>query len=333
MQVFSHAWFRRNQRTLITVLNLPGLGRECRRALGLSVDGRMVAVYPHASIRACGDMCIGEFFSRDLVAKRMHREFAGVWQLAHWFDQRIANTLCPALNLGFDTLTAYPDANPETATVDGYAWRSGVDETFATIVSAAGTQALDTDPDLYAVVWASTTTDQFKEIDRMIFLFDTSAIGGGNISDAILSLWGLSKTGALGAPPLHACASSPAGNTSVGASDFATMGSTSFGNIAWASLVSTDTAYSDITINASGLAAINKTGVTKLGARIEWDINASFTGTWGSTLANVLQVASAENASGTAKAPKLTVTFTPSFAWMQQTFIGQSQPVRYIPIS
>jgi hypothetical protein len=326
--VFGRAWFARHQSSLLCACNLPGLGSELRAALGIAEAGRLVCVTPDAYVVDRGDHRVAEYRGAPLFATELHRIGRPVWQLAHWFDIHIANPFCPALNLGFDTLTVYPNVNPETTSCDGYVWRSGVDESFATIIGGAGVNSLDADVDMYAYVFASTTTDQYKEIDRAVMLFDTSSLdSGATISAATISLWGLGRAGGLGQPPLHICSSAPSSNTAVVAGDYSTLGSTSFGNIAWASFVATDTTYNDITLNASGLAAITKAGVTKFGAKIEWDLNGSFTGVWASNAGTFFQFASADNASGTAHAPKLVVTFTPGNdlnAFLMEPVIGSS---------
>jgi hypothetical protein len=313
--IFDRAWFDRHQRSLVAACQVPGLGRELRAALGFDLPGRVVRILPHAYIVEEGPTRMAEFRTHPRFARRLHAEYLPIWKLAHWFDQHVANPFIPALNLGFDTLTAYPDANPETTTVDGYVGRIGVNETFATIVAGAGTGGTDdAGTDVFCYLKASATTDQYDQLRRLFFLFDTSTIGAGStISATTCSLWGIGKDAGLGQTDLAIVSSNPAANTALADADFSTLGSTSFGSVAFGSFTSNNTAYTDIAMNASGLAAISQTGITKYGARLDWDRSGTFGGVWGAGLTAYYQVDMADNASGTAKAPKLVVTFSGPF--------------------
>src|SRR5262245_9351173 len=181
------------------------------------------------------------------------------------------------------TLTVYPQPHPATTASDGYAARFGVDETFATIVGGSGNLSGFSDPDFFAIVTSSATTDQYREIDRIAFLFDTSPLGAGQVVTSVtLSVWVIGKSANLVQVALHICASAPANNLAIGNCDYQTMGAVSFGNIPYTSFDGTDSAYSTVTLNASGLAAINLTGITKFGARVEWDLTGVFGGVWSS---------------------------------------------------
>lgn len=329
--VFDRSWFHAHQRTLVRALHVPGLGRELRAALGVG-PGRIARLLPHGYIvREPHHGYTATFWSRPLLARQLHRELRPVWQLAHWFDQHVANPYIPAFNLGFDTLTKYPDADPETTSVDGYVGRFGVDESFATIVAGVGTGGLgDADASAFVYLRGSSTSNQFDQLRRAFLLFDTSSLGAGaTISAATLSLWGVAKDNALGASDLAVVATNPASNTSLTDSDFQTAGSTSFGSVTYAGFDGTNSTYTDITINATGRAAIEKTGITKYGARLEWDRAASFGGAWVASAVSFFQINMAENASGTARAPKLVVTYTPGLEVrvyekiaVQTTFVG-----------
>ncbi len=312
-QVFDPAWFVRHQQSLCAALNIPGLGRELRTVLGIEGTGRVAEVLPHAFVLGDGpEDRIATFRSRPFVASRLHREFLPIWKMLHWFDMRVANPWVPAFNLGFDTLTKYPDAgDPGTTTCDGYAMRHGVDETFPTIVAGAGTTLVNSNASDYLYLLSTATTNQFSQLRRIIWTFDTSALGSGaTISAATMSVWGLDKRNDFGSTDFTLVAASPASNTGLVAADYQTLGSTSFGSVAYASFDGTNTVYTDIAVNGSGLTAIAKTGITRYGARFEWDRAGTFGGGWGTTSVNYYQINMADNASGTAKAPKLVVTFT-----------------------
>jgi hypothetical protein len=206
------------------------------------------------------------------------------------------------------TLTVYPDANPETTTVDGYALRGGVNETFTTIRGGAGTQAGDSDTSVIVPgLTATSTTNQYSTLRRAFILFDTSSLtSAAIISGAVLSVYGGGlKTTGLGTPDLHVGSSTPASNTALVSADYSQRGTTSFGSISNASF--STSAYNDITLNASGIAAINKTGVSKFSLQLSWDINNSFTGSWASSAESEFSIVMSDTGSNK---PKLVITYT-----------------------
>lgn len=141
----------------------------------------------------------------------------------------------------------------------------------------------------------------------MIYTFSTSTIGAGStISDATLSLFGTAKTNALGSPDLHLAGATPAADNTLASSDYPNVQATSFGNVTYANW--STTAYNDVTLDANGIANVNKTGISRFSARTDWDINNSFTGVWASAALSNLTHNTAD-AAGTANDPKLVVTY------------------------
>lgn len=210
------------------------------------------------------------------------------------------------------TITVYPDANPETTTCDGWVSRLGVNEDFATIRAGVGSGGTDdAGADAFLFLRGSSTTNQFDQLRRLIFLFDTSAIGPGMaISAATLSLWGIGKAAGLGETALAIVSANPNANTGLVDADYNTLGSTTFGSVTYPNFIHTNSGYTDISLNAAGLAAIAPQGITKLGARLEWDRAGTFSGVWVAGDPTYFQVDLAENASGQTRAPKLTVTYS-----------------------
>lgn len=215
------------------------------------------------------------------------------------------------------TLTVYPDPNVESTSVDGITTRSGVDEAMATIRAGAGTSATDSGAagSGLALV-ASTTSNQFKQLNRPIFLFDTSALGAGaTISAAVKSVFGSGTNGnglsgeASANSVAVLVASTPASNTALVAGDYSQFGSTDFGRSAQQNAWNT-AAYNDITLNASGLAAISKTGITKFALRHGWDFDNTITGlTHVNDAEQTLEMKFADTADVTSD-PKLVITYT-----------------------
>lgn len=213
--------------------------------------------------------------------------------------------------------TVYPDPNPETTTVDGRVTRwTGLGTGYAnwaTMRDGTGTHIDDSSSPEYAFLTNDSTDDKYRSLLRSYFLFDTSSIpDGDNIDSAILSLYGNAKADALSiTPDLNIYKPTTAFNTSLTTGDFDVGGwdATAYSTTITYAGFST-TAYNDFTLNASGLANISKTGVSKFGARnASYDVaNSSYTITANATVnTSNLDIEFAE-AAGTASDPKLAVT-------------------------
>lgn len=208
------------------------------------------------------------------------------------------------------TLTVYPDPNVETTTVDGHVSRAAVDETFSTIRSGAGTAVQDDQAFLLSYIRASNVSNQYGSLYRSFILFDTSSLtAGATISSVVLSVVGQLKDSGLGSPNLHVAGATTASNTALATGDFANRGTTSFGNVTYASF--STSGYNDITLDANGIANVSKTGVSKFSLQLSWDILNSFTGSWSSFATAYFQMLGAET-SGTTSDPKLVVTYETS---------------------
>jgi len=205
--------------------------------------------------------------------------------------------------------TFYPDPHPESTSVDGRAGRTAVNETFATIRAGAGTDSLDDNAAaISAYLLGSATSNQFSHMYRGFILFDTNTLpDNAIISLAVLSEYGSSKANELGSPDIHIVSSNPASNTAIVNADFTAIGTTSFGSVAYASY--STVAYNDFTLNASGIANISKTAVSKFGHTTNWDVAGTFSGTWASGKYSNIESLAADSA-GTANDPKLVVTYT-----------------------
>lgn len=169
------------------------------------------------------------------------------------------------------TLTVYPNANPETVSVDGFAYQylaSGM--TWAVARAGAGTGATDTSTYSYIMrLQAYSTASRYTYLYRSIFLFDTSALPDiVEITDATFSVRGQAKTDTNAkAPNLNVYSSAPASNTAVVAGDYDSLGETPFCDTPITYAGFSTAAYNNFLLNAAGIAAIISTGVTKLGLR------------------------------------------------------------------
>lgn len=207
------------------------------------------------------------------------------------------------------SITVYPDAGIGGTTVDGIAQRSNDPATWADIRDGAGTFAGPTSAtDAFCAIIASTTSNQWATIRRGIFLFDTSAIGDSDtIDDATFSFWATVTADSF-ASSVSFVGSTPASNGDLVAADYGQLGTTQYA--ADKTIISISTgAYTDTILNATGLANISKTGVTKLGTRISQD-RTNTEPTWISGADSKVNGSYADTA-GTTQDPKLVVNYTP----------------------
>lgn len=212
--------------------------------------------------------------------------------------------------VGSTTTTVYPDANPETTSVDGRTARSSANSTWASIQSGTGTGADDTTDPITICSYTSdaATLGKWTALTRGVFLFDTSSIPDTDtISSATVSFFGTAKDDSAGpGDNVNVYSSSLASNTAVASGDHVNFGTTAFATSILVSDWST-TAYNDFTINGTGIAAIDKTGITKFGLRLGNDVTNTDPGSPGLDLDERVACNMAEQA-GTTKDPKLVVT-------------------------
>jgi hypothetical protein len=209
--------------------------------------------------------------------------------------------------IGRTTTTAFPNAGTGTSPNDANVSRSGADEAWATIVAGAGTGAADAAASANAArVRASTTTDQYEALFRGSYGFDTTPVGTDTISSATLSVF-LSAGAALGLgdDTVEVVSSAPANEADHVAGDYANFGSTSFGQISTMIGLST-VAYTDITLNASGISHIDGAANTIYGLRLGDDVSGTASWTWSSAGQSGIQTFFADQA-GTDNDPKLVV--------------------------
>lgn len=151
-------------------------------------------------------------------------------------------------------------------------------------------------------------TKDYDYLSRGIIMFDTSSLpDDATIISAYLSLYCTNKIDFM-SQSINFTSVTPTSTSAISTADYnvANYGSTKFS--ADTSITSlTLNAYNNFTLNASGLAAINLTGVTKFAVRLVSDItDTAPTATW---LADTTSVASFHSGTNTNK-PRLVVTYT-----------------------
>lgn len=215
-----------------------------------------------------------------------------------------------------DPETFYPDAHEETTSVDGFAQRLlGEGATWADIRTGAGTGSDDTAEYLFlGQLYADEGIGKWRQIIRGAALFDTSPLSDDVIlTAATLTVYGRSKEDSAGwAPDFNVYSSDPASDTEIIDADYLY---TNFGTTAFATAI----AYADLsvnlsapapntfTLNASGLAAISLTDVSKFGFRTTADAGDS-PPAWFNVGNAQATIFSADKGEG--YKPKLTVTYT-----------------------
>jgi hypothetical protein len=224
----------------------------------------------------------------------------------HAWDMAIANRLNESLNLGFDTLTKYPDASSGGTTVDGSILALGFRRSFSDI-RAGGTSKLVQKANSVVEVslYADDTSNTYNAMGRGLMTFDTSSIGSSKVVDtATLSVYGTSKANGLGSAAFHISTATPAASNNIEGTDWPNFYS-DCGNVSYASYT---TSYNDVTLNATGEANVNMAGISRFGARLSWDQANSFTGSWATYAESKFLFYSADQA-GTSNDPKLVVTY------------------------
>ena len=318
-RAFSSLFFLHHQGKLLWLLNAPIIGRWFRHILRISGGSssvgrrRITRILPHAIFWWQGPYPKVEFRTHAKFSKRLYYAFAPLWWALHTWDWCIADRWMPELSFGFSVLAAYPDADPETTTVDGEVEHNvSPYTTWAAIRDGAGTAAYPSVAS-EAACWiaAGDTSGTWQVIARGIFLFNTSALtSGAIISATVLSLYGQSKADGNGwTPDVDIYTSNPATNTNLVPGDYATLGTVSQTGSPITYAAFSVTGYNDFTFNATGRGNVSKTGVSKFGSRNEnYDV-ANTPPTWVAFASNGIAIYFADQ-TGTANDPKLVVTYT-----------------------
>jgi hypothetical protein len=205
--------------------------------------------------------------------------------------------------------TFYPDANPETTSVDGYTSR-GTNETWANKRAGATGGANDTAAANYLELVAHNVADLWSTLTRVFSLFDTSSLGDlDTIDSATYEFVSIDRTNTL-SDSLSLITTTPASNTGLVDADYAQVAAVKQAtDITFASLTVDSATYNVMTLNATGRGNISKTGVSKFGLRTTNDADNT-TPTWSSGVASSTGMASAEETLTGDKRPKLVVTHT-----------------------
>lgn len=213
------------------------------------------------------------------------------------------------------SITVFPDPNIGTTSVDGRVNRVHTGDTWSQIRDGAGNGSVyqnDTQDRNVEIICDAGGTTYFA-IQREIMLYDTSAIGAGQtVSAATLGIVSPGKIDSGSNSPTSAIyASNPASNTALVNADYQTMGQVKFSDdITYASWNTDDATYNTHTFNASGLAAISLTGISKFANLESTYDGANNPMTCGTGTAGFSSETA--DAAGTSLDPKLIVTYAPT---------------------
>lgn len=209
------------------------------------------------------------------------------------------------------TLNFYPDADGAVGatTMDGEVRRVGIPESWADIRGAAEAVSATTSVNsLSAAIIADELPDLWHSMYRSVLLFDTSSIpDGATITSASLFLL---RNGAVHNDlnqSLYVTSVNPAANTSLAVTDYANFGTTKYNDGISLDSFTSVLVHTEVPLNATGIAAISKTGITKFGLRLGADID-NIEPSWSSEASSSLGVKSADF-SGQSSWPYLSVTY------------------------
>lgn len=213
--------------------------------------------------------------------------------------------------IGNTTSTFYPSAG-SVEPFDGDVRNQPAQTSWATLRDATAGTYSATESDaviLMGYLDSGTSNGTWDGMTRGMVLFDTSTIGTDSISSATLSLYGNAANSVDNfGQGINIVSATPASTSEIVDEDYDQFGTTIFKD-ADISLATFDAdQYHDFGLNASGIANIAKTGISKFGTRLSGDIN-NVEPTWENNVQAAAYIQSADTA-GTTQDPKLVVEHT-----------------------
>ncbi len=165
------------------------------------------------------------------------------------------------------TGSLYPNAHPETVSVDGRLYQTGTNATWAALVAGTGTGALDNGVDgEYIQITAGNSSGKFNLLQRAILVF-AGLPENATVISATLSITGNAKLDNLGCTPdIAIYSAAPNSNTELVAGDFDSMGTDKFSDAITYADWSTSS-DNHFVFNAAGLAYIAAGGTVRFGVR------------------------------------------------------------------
>jgi hypothetical protein len=184
--------------------------------------------------------------------------------------------------------------------------RESVDQTLTQISTSAGT-GLTYDTQLTTSIQASSSNNYVNNW-RTVFIFDTSGLpNDAVIQDAKLVLYGVAKSNAIGNPTLGFTGATISNYTHPVISDY---------NKTTTNIITTNVTYAGFQVMGTNTFTfvnttyINKTGYTAMWARLTWDTDNTFSGSyvdWSTSGFNFFTMVTPSGANTT---PKLYINYT-----------------------
>lgn len=208
----------------------------------------------------------------------------------------------------------YAASTDLTPTFDARVSQSTDNSSWATIRDGAGDARNIATADLYMVYIQEGSSSDYEEIARTGHIFDTSALSYfDDITAATYKVYGTGKQDNLNGgvtPTINAYAGNFVADNNVAQTDYANMGTTALCDTAITYAGWNTAGYNEFALNATGLAAIDVSNVTKLALReATYDVADSAPGSAGGGDISGFKMYQSENGSNE---PTLSITYTPS---------------------
>lgn len=296
--VFDKTSFEKHQKLILWFANT-WVGRRVLYIQGGRSDvgkNRITRILPNAIFWREGKKYKAEFRTHDKFAKRLFYTFKPVWFLFHIWDTLLANNFQPNWNFGFDV---YPDVFSNTGGDGSIPLTNNTWATVHDAVDGASCNNAATSDKMFQCAFITPTYYFY----RGFFPFDTSGLNDiASISATVFSVVNNDRHNT--SETVDVVQSTQGSNTNLVLGDFDQLGTTVGGNKVLSTFSNDDTTYDGITLNATGISWVSKTGFTKLAVRAHNDTINNPATTW-----EDLACYFADQA-GTTKDPKLVVTYT-----------------------
>ncbi len=243
-----------------------------------------------------------------------YKEYADYIEAKFWKEQRYREWQRGLVAVGGGQDTFFPNADPETDTVDGWARNQG-DATWASIRGAATGSAISDDSGALFVRIACSGdvsgTDDWDDFVRAFILFNTGDTIDGNIVDAASQGFTLNSVTDNFTAAIRLVTSSPATDTAVVTADYDQLGTVAQAtDLALSGLNTDDSTYNDFTLNSTGLGNIStSTGdpITRFGYVLDHDADDAEPTAVNNEISTCNNINTAETA-GTGQDERLVVT-------------------------
>ena len=276
--MFYKTWFRKNQDTLLRLLNMPLAGTLVRRVLKIKRNEKVAFITPSAVSYDIGNgEYEAEFLTRNLYAELIQKRIGWLLKLMHQWDMKVANQWMPSLNLGYDYYTEVTVQVGDGGTVDGWTRWEGSELQFNDAVTQNGTTYSSSDTQMAAYIRSGTTGGYYIEVGRMEMNFDTTALDPAwYIFAAVLNLRRTSTAVGLDKTDFVVVEGTYADEDIVWPADHQQASRSGY-----AARVDFDVMQDNTDVDLRlATSYVNGGGYTKLMAMLGWDYDINFNGSW-----------------------------------------------------